>query len=49
MLQQEIDPKPNQDCGDGVTDSYERQRHAEHRGNQHHAADGQRMADCSGG
>src|ERR1700686_4403620 len=24
MPHQEIDPKPNQDCGDGVADSYER-------------------------
>jgi hypothetical protein len=48
MPHQGIDSKPNQDRGHGIADGCERQRHTEHRGSQHHAADGQSVADRNG-
>ena len=48
MSHQANDSKADEDHGDGVADGCERQRHTEKRGSQHHAADGQGVAESNG-
>jgi hypothetical protein len=48
MSHQAKDSKADKNRGDGVADGYKRQRHAEKRGSQHHATDGQGVADRNG-
>ena len=48
MPHQAEDSQADQDRGDGVANGCQRQRHAEKRGSQHHAADGQRVAERNG-